>query len=101
MRALCTVLITLCVTAAPWLRAQDSDAAQATDPTKIADYLKTLPAANPPEYTEVQRLALAANPIGCEDHPHAPRLGVADPSRSSKTIPGIARSMAASIGTPP
>jgi hypothetical protein len=83
MRALCTVLITLCVTAAPWLRAQDSDAAQATDPTKIADYLKTLPAANPPEYTEVQRLALAANPIGCEDHPHAPRLGVADDPRQA------------------
>jgi hypothetical protein len=43
-----------------------------TDPARLADYLKTLPAAVPPVYDEVQRLALAANPLGCEDHPHSP-----------------------------
>lgn len=83
MRVLSAVLITLCFTASPSLVAQGTDAAQATDPTKIADYLKTLPAADPPEYTEVQRLALAANPVGCEDHPHAPRLGVTNDTRQA------------------
>jgi hypothetical protein len=42
-----------------------------SDPAKIADYLKSMPAMAPPAYDEVQRLALAANPLGCEDHPHA------------------------------
>lgn len=41
------------------------------DATKLAAYLKTLPMATPPVFDEVQRLALAANPLGCEDHPHA------------------------------
>ena len=29
------------------------------------------PTPTPPVYDEVQRLALAANPLGCEDHPHS------------------------------
>jgi hypothetical protein len=45
--------------------------AQSSDTAKIRDYLKTLPNPTPPAYNEVQRLTLAANPIGCEDHPHA------------------------------
>jgi hypothetical protein len=55
----------LCLAGATSLMAQGSDSA------KIAAYLKTLPATNPPTYDETQRLALAANPLGCEDHPHA------------------------------
>ncbi len=46
-------------------------AAQGTDQAKIADYLNSLPTVKPPEYNEATRLALAANPLGCEDHPHA------------------------------
>jgi Protein of unknown function (DUF2891) len=64
MRVLCTVL-TLCLASAPALNAQSSD------PAKLAEYLKSLPDPKPPAYDEVQRLALAANPLGCEDHPHA------------------------------
>lgn len=71
MRVLCTTLI-LCVAGAPLL-AQRSE--PATDPVQIAEYLKTLPNQAPPEYTEVERLALAANPLGCEDHPQAPGGG--------------------------
>jgi hypothetical protein len=67
MRILTTTL-TFCLAAAPL-------AAQATDPVKLADYLKTMPNAAPPVYDEVERLALAANPLGCEDHPHAPNGG--------------------------
>jgi len=66
MRLLCMVL-TLCLVPAL--------AAQATDPAKLAEYLKTMPAAAPPVYDEVERLALAANPLGCEDHPHAAPAG--------------------------
>lgn len=60
--------LTLCLAGTPL-------AAQATDPVKLAEYLKSMPAAAPPAYDEVQRLALAANPLGCEDHPHAPGGG--------------------------
>jgi hypothetical protein len=67
MRLLCTVL-TICVVGVSPLGAQSSDP---EDSAKIAEYIKSLPAANPPVYDEVQRLALAANPLGCEDHPHA------------------------------
>lgn len=67
MRVLCTVLT--CCFAAP-LAAQSLDPAR--DPAKIADYIKTMSSATPPAFDEVQRLALAANPLGCEDHPHAP-----------------------------
>ena len=67
MRLLCTVL-TICLAGVSSLGAQSSDP---EDSVKIADYIKSLPAANPPVYDEVQRLALAANPLGCEDHPHA------------------------------
>ena len=41
------------------------------DRDRISAYLKTLPAANTPIHSETERLALAANPLGCEDHPHA------------------------------
>ena len=63
MRVRCTIL-SLCL-AAPL-------AAQSVDSVKIADYVKTMSSATPPVFDEVQRLALAANPLGCEDHPHAP-----------------------------
>ena len=45
--------------------------AEPTDNAKLAKYLKTLPNATPPPYNEIQRITLAANPLGCEDHPHA------------------------------
>lgn len=61
-----SMILTLCFVSASALFAQSSD------PAKLAEYLKNLPAANPPAFDEVQRLALAANPLGCEDHPHAP-----------------------------
>jgi Protein of unknown function (DUF2891) len=61
-------ILTLCLAGATSLLAQGSDAA------KIRDYLKSLPNPTPPPYDEVQRLALAANPLGCEDHPHAPGM---------------------------
>jgi hypothetical protein len=50
--------------------------AQGLDNGKIAAYLKSLPAANQPLYNETTRLALAANPLGCEEHPHAARKNV-------------------------
>jgi len=59
-------MLVLCAVCAATLAA-----AQATDSAKIADYLKSLPTVKPPEYNEATRLALAANPLGCEDHPHA------------------------------
>jgi hypothetical protein len=64
MRVLCTIL-TLGLAAVPALMAQPSD------PAKIAEYLKSMPTGGPPVYDEVERIALAANPLGCEDHPHA------------------------------
>ena len=67
-----SIAFALCVLA-PAMAADGSD--PATDAGKIAEYMKTLPAATPPVYDEVQRLALAANPLGCEDHPHAPGGG--------------------------
>lgn len=42
-----------------------------TDHGKIEAYLKTLPPTQPPSYTTTERLALAVNPLGCEEHPHA------------------------------
>jgi hypothetical protein len=50
--------------------------AQGLDNGKIAAYLKSLPAAKQPLYNETTRLALAANPLGCEEHPHAARKNV-------------------------
>ena len=50
--------------------------AQEGDKGKIAAYLKSLPAVKPPDYNETERLALAANPLGCEEHPHAARRNV-------------------------
>ena len=68
MRVRCTALL-LCLVGAESLAAQSGDPAK--DPAKIADYIKSMPNATPPAFDEVQRLALAANPLGCEDHPHA------------------------------
>jgi hypothetical protein len=67
MRVLSKVL-SLCLAGATSLLAQGGDNA------KIRDYLKSLPTPTPPAYDEVQRLALAANPLGCEDHPHSPGM---------------------------
>jgi hypothetical protein len=54
-------------------------AAQATDPGKLAVFLKTMPAETQPSFDEIHRLALAANPLGCEDHPHSAGLGNVKP----------------------
>ncbi len=70
MRAISTVLL-LSLSAAVVQVAP----AQSSDPAKVAAYLRMLPNATPPAYDEVQRLSLAANPLGCEDHPHAPGGG--------------------------
>ena len=51
-------ILILCLAGATSVLAQGNDSA------KIRDYLKSLPAPAPPEYDEVQRLALAANPLG-------------------------------------
>jgi len=72
MRALSSVVF-VCLMGTGSLVAQSSDPAR--DPAKIADYIKSMPSAVPPAFDEVQRLALAANPLGCEDHPHAPPPG--------------------------
>lgn len=69
MRVLCTALV-FCIAGAGPLGAQSSEPAK--DPAKIAEYIKGMPSATPPAFDEVQRLALAANPLGCEDHPHSP-----------------------------
>ena len=61
-----SMILTLCLAAtAPLAAAQD------TDSDKIAAYIKSLPSVKPPDYNETTRLALAANPLGCEEHPHA------------------------------
>lgn len=69
MRALYFVL-TLGLIGSSSLGAQSSGGA--TDAARIADYRKTMSSATPPAFDEVQRLALAANPLGCQEHPHAP-----------------------------
>ena len=79
MRVPITIL-TLCFAGAASLSAQSSD--PATDPVKIGEYVKALPADTPPAFDEVQRLALAANPLGCEDHPHAAGGGGGSQCRS-------------------
>lgn len=66
MRTLSKMLI-LCLAGVTPLLAQSSDS------TKIRDYLKGLPTPTSPPYNEIQRLALAANPLGCEDHPQSQR----------------------------
>ena len=67
MRVLSKIL-SLCLAGTTSLLAQGNDNA------KIRDYLKSLPMPTAPAYDEVQRLALAANPLGCEDHPHSPGM---------------------------
>jgi hypothetical protein len=69
MRFASTVL-TLCIaTMATPAVAQDAESA------KVSDYIKSLPNVKPPDYGETERLALAANPLGCEEHPHSARPG--------------------------
>jgi hypothetical protein len=68
MRVLTSVFL-LGLIGLPAVHAQNSDAAA------LAQYAKSLPDVKPPVYDEVERLALAANPLGCEDHPHAPGPG--------------------------
>lgn len=46
--------------------------AQKDENAKIGAYFKSMKSAAPPDYNETERLALAANPLGCEEHPHAP-----------------------------
>lgn len=55
--------------------------AQSSDPAALTAYLNKLPNDKPPAYDEVERLALAANPLGCEDHPHSPGPGGVGPIR--------------------
>ena len=50
--------------------------AQGNDAANISAYVKTMPKVKPPDYNEAERLALAANPLGCEEHPHAPGRNV-------------------------
>jgi len=64
-----SMILTVCVAGAATLAA-----AQGTDSAKIAAFLKTLPDVKAPAYTETERLALAADPLGCEEHPHAPGM---------------------------
>jgi len=49
--------------------------AQSLDEAKISAYVKSLGAVKTPEYTEIQRLELAADPLGCEEHPQSPGPG--------------------------
>ena len=64
MRALLTSFV-LCAAAGSAAHAQ-------LDNGKVAAYYKTMKPVTPPDYNETERLALAANPLGCEEHPHAP-----------------------------
>jgi hypothetical protein len=78
MRALSIVLSSCLVAGAIPVHAQG----QIGDGEKIAEYVKSLPSVRAPDYNETERLALAANPLGCEEHPHSPGPnGVAKPSQ--------------------
>jgi Protein of unknown function (DUF2891) len=66
MRLPCTVL-TLCLAGVSSLAAQSSGT---SDSAKIAAYLNSLPAATTPAFDEIEKIGLAANPLGCEDHPY-------------------------------
>ncbi len=76
MRIVTSVLMVAMVNAPIGISAAS---AQSSDATALQAYVKTLPDVKPPAYDEVQRLALAANPLGCEDHPHAPGPGGVGP----------------------
>ncbi len=67
MRIASQVFVLCLVGAALPLQAQSP----ARDSAKIAAYIKSLPTVKPPDYNETERLALSANPLGCEEHPHA------------------------------
>jgi Protein of unknown function (DUF2891) len=69
-----STLLTLCMAGAAAL-----GSAQGMDRAKIEAYIKSLPNVEPPAYGETERLALAANPLGCEEHPHASRPGLGGP----------------------
>src|ERR1700722_927652 len=47
-----------------------SSVAQNSDPTKVADYAKTLAAPTPPVFDEQKKEMLASFAISCADHPH-------------------------------
>jgi Protein of unknown function (DUF2891) len=57
--------------------------AQGADGAQVVAYVKSLGEVTPPAYTEPARLALAANPLGCEEHPHAPGPGGLGEPRSA------------------
>jgi Protein of unknown function (DUF2891) len=71
MRLISAILMIGLAAAAQLAPAQSADTARVTDSAKIMEYIKTLPDVKKPEYGETERLALAANPLGCEEHPHA------------------------------
>jgi len=72
--AAATLALCGAVTAKP-ARAQGNDVAQ------VVAYVKALGVVEPPAYNEPSRLALAADPLGCEEHPHAPGPGGLGESR--------------------
>ncbi len=57
--------------------------AQGSDVAQVVAYVKSLGVVSPPAYTEPARLALAADPLGCEEHPHAPGPGGLGEARSA------------------
>src|SRR5215469_2806824 len=66
MRALPKVFLVCLISCSVTAFAQKDDAA------KTSAYYKSMKTAVPPDYNETERLALVANPLGCEEHPHAP-----------------------------
>ena len=56
-------IVAICLASAPCLLAQNSD------PAKVSDYLKTLPAATPPVFDEAKQETMATSAILCSDHP--------------------------------
>jgi hypothetical protein len=66
MRRIAPMLFALCLAGASMLTL-----AQGTDEAKITAYINSLPTVKPPDYNETTRLSLSANPLGCEEHPHA------------------------------
>src|ERR1700691_2434050 len=56
-------ILTLCLAGSSSLFAQNSD------PAKVAEYLKSLPAATPPVFSEEKKETIASFAISCADHP--------------------------------
>lgn len=65
-----TIVIAGCAASLAALIAAQASA-QTVDNAKLAAYSKALSNIKPPQYTETERLALVADPLGCEDHPQA------------------------------